>query len=236
MNSGGGGLFGSKPANTGGGGLFGGSNNTGNKSTFFSNNTSSPFGGSGANNSGSATFGSSQPANLEAGTAAINFTGVKDKDHGGDNKTVITLNSITADPSYCTFSLEELRMADYMLKKQGKANFPIGAQPSMNKPATSSFGGGSSSGGGLFGSSNNTSSGGGGLFGSSNAAKPAGGGLFGSSNTASSGGGGLFGSTGKISHFYISNFSYSKQTSWRRIIRIKYHKHCIIRWRWTFWV
>ena len=65
---------------------------------------------------GQSAFGSTNQADLQNGTASIQFTGIKDKDHGGDAKSLITLTSITADPSYCQISLEELRMADYALK------------------------------------------------------------------------------------------------------------------------
>lgn len=186
-SSGGGGLFGSKPATTGGGLFGGGSNTSAQKSTFFSGTQSTGFG-----QPAGSSFGATTQASLENGTAAIYFKGIKDKDHG-DSKSLITLNAITAEPSYCQFSFEELRMADYMLKKQGKINFPIGAQPSQNQPAStgfgsaSSFGGGQKSGGkdyifdilnhitinliifnlifiGLFGSSSTTASSGG-LFG-----------------------------------------------------------------------
>lgn len=101
------GLFGAKPATTGtgmfgtaaapktSGGLFGSGGGMGSqpKTSFFS----SGFGGQ---NSGQSTFGSSSQADLQNGTASIQFTGIKDKDHGGDAKNLITLNSITADPSY----------------------------------------------------------------------------------------------------------------------------------------
>jgi nucleoporin p58/p45 len=203
--SGGGGLFG-KPAATGGGGIFGSSaGTTQQKSTFFSGSQPSGFGGQntmsggfGAQSTTSGVFGaqgstqgafgaSSSQFNLQNGTSSINFNGYKDKDHGGDSKNLITLNAITAEPTYQQFSLEELRMADYVLKKQGKVNFPIGAQPAQNQPTTG-FGSG-----GSFGAPS-TQSTSGGLFGSS-AAQPKTGGLF-SSNTSSTGG--LF---GKIKFF-----------------------------------
>lgn len=161
-----GGIFGSKPA-TSGGGLFGGSSTTQQKSTFFSGSQPTGSFGQGA----STGMGGSQSAQLENGTSAIKFSGIKDKDQG-DSKVLITLNAITADPSYCQFSLEELRMADYVLKKQGKVNFPIGTQPAQTQPTTG-FGSGSSFGasstqpksGGLFGGSSQSTSGGSSLFG-----------------------------------------------------------------------
>lgn len=197
--SSGGGLFG-KPAATGGGGIFGTSaGTTQQKSTFFSGSQPSGFGGQSAMSSGfgaqsttsslfgaqgtsQGAFGASSQFNLQNGTSSIIFNGYKDKDHGGDSKNLITLNAITAEPTYQQFSLEELRMADYVLKKQGKVNFPIGAQPAQNQPTT-----GFGSGGSFGGPSTSTPSGG--LFGSS-AAQPKPGGLF-SSSTPS--GGGLFG-------------------------------------------
>jgi hypothetical protein len=88
---GGGGLFGSKPATSTG--LFSSSG----KSSFFSGGPSTAFGGQGNDQS---SFGSTPQANLQDGTSAIHFNGIKDKDHGGDAKHLITLNSITAEPSY----------------------------------------------------------------------------------------------------------------------------------------
>lgn len=75
-------------------------------------------------------------------------------------------------------------MADYALKKQGKVNFPIGAQPGQ-QTNTSSFGGSFGSaaskpaGAGLFGGTSTTQSKPGGLFGSTSTSAPSSGGLFG---------------------------------------------------------
>jgi uncharacterized ubiquitin-like protein YukD len=206
-----GGIFGSKPTTSTGGGLFGASKPaTGGgifgSSTSLSQAKSSFFGGGGAGSSttgmfsqssGGGSFGAGPQANWEDGTAAIHFAGIKDKDHGGDSKSLITLNAITAEPSYCMISLEELRFADYILKTQGKVNFPIGAQPGQQK--SSGFGGGSSFGGGSFGMSSGSKPATGTMFGSGLGAqsKPAGG-LFGggsSASTSSMGGTGLFGSS-----------------------------------------
>lgn len=201
----GGGLFGSKPS-TSGGGLFGAKPSTGGGLFGASSNSASGSGMFGSNSMGENSM--TQSANLENGTVNIsNFSGIKDKDNSNDSKTMINLNAITADPSLQNFSLEELRLADYILKKQGKANFPIGAQPGQNKGFMGSKPGGFSgssfgskpAGGGLFGSSSTTASTtGGGLFGSSSTQAKTGGGLFGSSTTASTTsttGGGLFGAS-----------------------------------------
>ena len=127
--------------------------NTGNKSTFFSSSSGSAFnkGTSGfrsGNTTGGSSFGSGGSVRLEEGTSGMQFNGYKDKDHGSDNKNTITLNAITAEPNCQHFSLEEFRMADYLLKKQGKVNFPIGSQPAQNTTSPS-FGGGGGT--GMFG-------------------------------------------------------------------------------------
>lgn len=200
----GGGLFGAKTATTGtgifgggaaakpAGGLFGGAGSGGMSSQSKPSLFSGSFGGQPTTQS---TFGSAPQADLQNGTASIQFSGIKDKDHGGDAKNIITLNSITADPNYWQISIEELRMADYALKKQGKVNFPIGAQPGQ-QTTTSGFGG-------SFGSNASRPTGGG-LFGSTSATQSKPGGLFGSAatSTPTSGGGGLF---GKI--FWIYNLN-----------------------------
>ena len=133
--------FGSK-AGTSGTGMFGmsnqsnsgstwNSNNSGNKSSFFGSNTSNSNSGSFFGSSMNNNMNSIQ-ANLEDGTAGVNFTGLRDNDHGNDSKNMIHLNTLTAAPSHKNFSLEELRLADYFLKKQGKIDFPIGSQPAQN--------------------------------------------------------------------------------------------------------
>jgi len=164
-------------------GMFGQSTTSSQKSTFFgdaSSTSGSVFGGQstgfGSQNTGG--FGSSggNSARLEEGTVSAQFNGYKDKDHGSDHKTTIHLNSITADPKFNCYSLEELRAADYILKKQGKCNFPIGAQPGQNTASTPSFGG--SGGGGMFGSNNSQSPFGGSSAGST-IGKPSG--IFGAS-------------------------------------------------------
>lgn len=92
----GGGLFGAKPAASTGG-LFGGGGMASQPKSTFSGAQPGLFGGQ---STGQSPFGSAVQANLQNGTASIEFNGIKDKDHGGDAKNLITLTSITADPSY----------------------------------------------------------------------------------------------------------------------------------------
>jgi nuclear pore complex protein Nup98-Nup96 len=200
----GGGLFGqqqNKPAfgaaNTGNtGGLFGG----GNTNTSFGQaaTTTPAFGGFGAN---------AKEANN--GTASTPFEAVIEKD--GTTGTQ-HFQTITFQPKYNAYSLEELRLADYAQgRRYGNQNGQAGAfgqstgfggfgntntQTNTNQGGglfgaantnTTTGGFGANTGG--FGATNNTNTGGG-LFGQ---AKPATGGLFGTAATTTQPTGGLFG-------------------------------------------
>ena len=138
--SGGGGLFGSKPSTFGGTSTFGNNNNNQGSGNMFggSGNNNSFGGGGGMNNNsfggGGGGFGRNdqdptrgqQPADISNGTSMIQFENIKDKDSGTNTNAMITLKSITAEPSFASYSLEELRLNDMMLKSQGKINFNTG--------------------------------------------------------------------------------------------------------------
>ncbi|KAF2812314.1 uncharacterized protein BDZ99DRAFT_569010 [Mytilinidion resinicola] len=203
----GGGLFGqqqNKPAafgatntNTTGGGLFGASNTTGGFGQ--STGTTQPaFGGFGGASAGR------EPNN---GTASTPFEAVIEKDGTSGTQHFQT---ITFQPKYMPYSLEELRLVDYAQgRRYGNQNGQAGAFGQ-----SSGFGGtfgntntqtntaGNTQGGGLFGNANTNTTGGfgatnnattGGLFGQ---AKPATGGLFGTTATTTQPSGGLFGTAG----------------------------------------
>ncbi|KAF2493492.1 hypothetical protein BU16DRAFT_619813 [Lophium mytilinum] len=211
----GGGLFGqqqNKPTgfgttNTTGGGLFGGSNTTGGGFGQSAGTTQPAFGGG----FGGASAGR-EPNN---GTASTPFEAVIEKDGTSGTQHFQT---ITFQPKYMPYSLEELRLVDYAQgRRYGNQNGQAGAFGQ-----SSGFGGtfgntnaqtntaGNTQGGGLFGNTNTNTTGGfgaaantggfgatnnattGGLFG----AKPATGGLFGTAATTAQSSGGLFGTAG----------------------------------------
>lgn len=200
--------FGSNSGGFGGG--FGAS-----KPAFGSNSSSTPLfgqggtgttGGFGSTNAfgsaGSGTALSNQPIPPSEGTAAVPYAVTTEKEGNGTN----AFHTITFQPPYQKYSLEELRLADYNAGRRYGNGGQAGAFGASN------FGGfGSSSNGANFGPSTNnnpfisntssstgfgentstafSSNSGGGLFGNN---KPASGGLFGVQSTGT-GTGGLFG-------------------------------------------
>ena len=192
---------------------FGGGFGAG-KPAFGSSSSSTPLfgqggagttGGFGATNAfgngGSGTALSNQPLPPSEGTAAVPYAVTTEKEGNGTNN----FHTITFQPPYQKYSLEELRIADYNAGRRYGNGGQAGAFGASN------FGGfGSSSTGANFGAGNNnnpfstnasssagfggntstafSSNTGGGLFGN----KPASGGLFGGQSTGTSTGG-LFG-------------------------------------------
>lgn len=196
--------FGGAATNTGGG-IFGGGGSTG--GGFGSNNNTAGGFGSGA----AGGFGAAAPTNN--GTASTPFQAHTEKD--GTSATQ-HYQTITFQQPYQTFSLEELRLADYNQgRRYGNANGQGGAfgqsstfggfganNNSNTANTTSAFGANNTNtGGGLFGGGGTTNTTGGfgqstGGFGANNnantggglfGAKPATGGLFGGSSTATPG-------------------------------------------------
>lgn len=213
----GGGIFGAqnKPtfgaSATGTTGLFGSGTGTSTGAGFGSNTTTAP--GFGSSNS---AFGSNSQPQPNNGTASTPFQPFTEKDASSQS----LYQTITFQPPYTNYSLEELRLADYNQgKRYGNQNGQAGAfgqstgfggfgSTNTNPNTNTGFGSNNATttGGSLFGSSNtntgfgasntNTGFGGGstgstGLFGQ----KPATGGLFGAPATSSQPSGGLFGST-----------------------------------------
>ncbi|KAI0004429.1 nuclear protein 96-domain-containing protein [Xylariaceae sp. FL0662B] len=190
FGSGGGGLFGNKPASGGGmfgststsqpaqsGGLFGsgGFGNTGNTGNAFgSTNTNTGgglFGSSNTNQNKGFSFGNANaPSNTGTGGGLF-----------GSSNTGSGFGSNTASNT----GGGGLFGSNTNTTNQNTGGGMFGSANQQNTGG-SAFGGG-----GGFGSQNQQQSGGG-LFGSSQQ-KPAGGGLFGSTNTTSGTGGGLFG-------------------------------------------
>ncbi|KAF2178380.1 hypothetical protein K469DRAFT_600109 [Zopfia rhizophila CBS 207.26] len=162
----GGGLFGqNKPgfgsSTTGTGGLFGGGNTTASTTGGFgSTNTTGGFGGS-------APGGFVNQPSPNNGTASTPFTAFQEKDGSGSTSTQ-HFQTITFQPQYSNYSLEELRLVDYNQgRRYGNQNGQAGAF-------------GQSTGFGGFGNTNNNTSAG---FGSNSNPNP-GGGLFGGNNTS----------------------------------------------------
>ncbi|KAE8836560.1 hypothetical protein PTNB73_04516 [Pyrenophora teres f. teres] len=210
----GGGLFGqAKPAGFGaaapttGGGLFGGGNTGGG---FGAANTNTTTGGFGANTGGGFGGGSNPPPNN--GTANTPFQPFSEKD-GTTGNAQSQYQTITFQQPYQTYSLEELRVADYNQGRRygnggngqagafGQSTGFGGFGSNTNTTATSGFGANTNTGGSLFGGGNtntntNTTSAFGQNTGSSafgtNNNTTGGGGLFGQAKPAT---GGLFGST-----------------------------------------
>ncbi|RVD80932.1 uncharacterized protein DFL_008816 [Arthrobotrys flagrans] len=198
--------------NTTGGGIFGGST-TGNTGGGFgaAQNTGGGF--------GAAAAGSSNLQPPAQGTATSPFSPFTEKDAASSMTNHFQTISFT-DP-YKNWSLEELRLQDYMqnrTKAAGPSGFGSGGTgfgafgQQQQQTTTGGFGQPqttSATGGGLFGTASNTTNtgfgaGAAGGFGSANTntgglfgqPKPAGAGIFGSSNTTSgtgATGGGLFG-------------------------------------------
>ncbi|CAI6324982.1 unnamed protein product [Periconia digitata] len=210
--------FGASTTNTGSS-LFGGGNNT-NTGGGFGTNTSTGFGASNTGGGFGANNANAPAANN--GTGSTPFQAIQEKEAGTANNNV-QYQTITFQPPYQNFSLEELRTVDYNQgRRYGNSNGQAGAfgqstgfggfGASNNTTATTGgFGStaNNNTGGGLFGGNSNTSFGqnsnastgfgantnntSGGLFGSAN--KPAGGSVFGSTPATNNTGGGLFGNT-----------------------------------------